>query len=59
MSSNSLILRSGLPREPPVSVARQGRERWKEAEEEEEEEVERLSLVGKLVSFVGGRKEKW
>lgn len=42
-----------------MSVARQGRERWKEAEEEEEEEVERLSLVGKLVSFVGGRKEKW
>ena len=37
MSSKSLILRSGLPREPPVSAARQGRERRKEEEEEEEE----------------------
>ena len=41
MSSKSLILRSGLPREPPVSVARQGRERRKlEEDDEEEEEVE-------------------
>lgn len=55
MSSKSLILRSGLPREPPVSVARQGRDRRKEeveAEVGEEEEVEaedgeRSSLRGK------------
>ena len=48
MSSKSLTLRSGLPREHPVSAARQGRETRKEEEVEAEEveveaEVERSS----------------